>query len=357
MKNTYTMKTAKLTLIAAVAALAMVSCSDDEPLNVADSRHSIQFRPSMGNVTRAVETTNSNLSSINVAAFLGDKLFFPVLEFDKGADGVYSSNPDYFWPTDDSELSFQAYAPANPGGEVAIDATSQSMTGFEPAAQMADQVDFISAAAKGRRSTNEAAGVELQFAHRLSQIQVLAKTDNTTYTFKVSGVRIAEPISKGDFDFNSDAWTLGADKAVYETTYTEPVVLTPTAASVMGDARSAMLIPQQLTAWDITNDSTNTAKGAYLAVKLEVATAATGVTVYPYPSDPGCQWAAIPIDTDWQPGKTYIYTLDFTHGAGNVDPKDPKPGNPVLGGPIRFTVDVADWVTDNIDLPMSTSNE
>ncbi|MDE5608105.1 MAG: fimbrillin family protein [Muribaculaceae bacterium] len=351
------MKTASLTLLTAVAALAMVSCSEDEPLSVADSHHSIQFRPAMGNVSRAAETNNTNLAAINVAAYLNDQLYFPVLEFDKGADGVFSSSPDYYWPTDDSRLSFTAYAPVNPGGDVALDATSHVMTDFSPAASMGDQVDFITADATGYRSANEATGVELTFSHKLSQIEVLAKTDNENYTFKVSGVRIAQPVAKADYDFNADTWTLGTDKAVYEATYDTPVVLTSTAASVMGDGHSAMLIPQQLTAWDNVNDSTNTAKGAYLAVKLEVATAATGVTVYPFPSDADCQWAAIPIDTDWQPGKTYIYTLDFTHGGGYVDPHDPQPGKPVLGGPIRFTVDVADWVAENVDQTMSTSQK
>lgn len=351
------MKTVSLTLLTAFAALAMVSCSDDEPLSVAESQHAIRFRPAMGNVTRATETTNANLSAINVAAFLNNQLYFPVLEFDKGSDGVFTSTTEYYWPTDDSQLSFTAYAPANPGGDVAIDAGSKEMTGFSPAAAMADQVDFITAEATGYRSANEASGVELTFAHKLSQIKILAKTDNQTYTYKVTGVKIAQPVAKGDYDFTADTWTLGTDKAVYEETYTEPVELNSTPASVMGDGGSAMLIPQQLTAWDIANDSTNTAKGAYLAVKLEVATAATGVIVYPFPSEPDSQWAAIPVDTDWQPGKTYIYTLDFTHGAGNVDPQDPKPGTPVLGGPIRFTVDVADWVNDNIDLPMTTAQE
>ena len=351
------MKTATLTILSAVAALAMVSCSDDEPLSMAETRHSIQFRPAMGNVSRADEATNSNLSAIKVAAFLGDKLYFPELEFDKGSDGVFSSTPDYFWPTDDSRLSFKAYAPLNPGGDVTLTADSHVMTGFSPAASLADQVDFITADATGYRTANEATGVELTFDHRLSQIEVLAKTDNDTYTFKVSGVRIAQPVSSGDFDFNTDTWTLGTDKAVYESTFDTPVVLNSTPASVMGNGHSAMLIPQQLTEWDRENDSTNTAKGAYLAVKLEVATAATGVTVYPFPSDANCQWAAIPVDTDWQPGKTYIYTLDFTHGAGYVDPDDPQPGKPVLGGPIRFTVDVADWVTENVDKSMSASQE
>ncbi|MDE6278660.1 MAG: fimbrillin family protein, partial [Paramuribaculum sp.] len=137
-------------------------------------------------------------------------------------------------------------------------------------------------------------------------------------------------------------------------TFVLHVSLGPDSVSVMGNGGNAIILPQQLTAWDPQNDPSNSAKGAYLSIKLQIATAETGVQVYPFPSNGQCQWAAIPIDTNWEAGKKYIYTLDLTHGAGYVDPNDPIPGNPVLGGPIKFTVDVVDWVDTYVDLPAVT---
>lgn len=341
----------KTPLLLAMAALALVSCSQDEPVSVNEGR-AISFRPAMG--SRATEITNDNLSSINVTAFLGTQTFFGDLDFVK--DGTYFiSTPEYHWPGDDSELTFYAYAPSDPGATVTLTNSSKTMADFSPATSTADQVDFITATATGKKSLNEGTGVPLTFNHQLSQIEILAKADNAAYTFKISGMRIGQPVSKGSFDFDGPSWSLATDKTIYEESCDE-VTLTPDAVSVMGNGGNAILIPQQLTAWNVTSDAANANKGAYLSVKLQINTEA-GAQVYPFPSNTDCDWAAVPIDTDWQPGKKYIYTLDFSHGAGYVDPNDPEPGTPVLGGPIKCTVDVVEWVDQNVDVPMTTSDD
>ncbi len=348
-------------LMFAIAALALASCSQDEPVSVNKGRQ-IDFRPAMGTLSRGTEITNANLSDITVTALLGDQTLFKDITFSKNG-GFYTSSPEYYWPGDDSQLDFYAYAPAAPGGNITIDSQTKTMTDFSPAGDIADQVDFISSYATGKKSENEASGVELTFDHRLSQIEIQGKTDNDAYTFKVMGVRIGQPVSKGSFDFSTDAWTLSTastDRALYESTYndtitlgSEPVTLMAKVAAT-GASDNAMLIPQELTAWDPTADATNTANGAYLAVKLQIKTTETGAQVYPFPSDGNCIWAAVPIDNTWEAGKKYIYVLDFTHGAGYVDPHDPQPGTPILGGPIKFTVNVTDWVSETIDKDMKT---
>ena len=350
-------------LMLAIAALALASCSQDEPVSVNHGRQ-IDFRPVMGTLSRATETTNANLSDITVTALLGDQTLFKNVVFTKDA-GFYTSTPAYYWPGDDSQLDFYAYSPSQPGGTIAIDSNNKTLTDFSPAAEISDQVDFISSYATGKKSVNEASGVELTFDHRLAQIEVQGKTNNDAYTFKVMGVRIGEPVSKASFDFSTDAWTLSTastDRSIYESTYNdtitlgaEPVTLMATVAE-SGASDNAMLIPQELTAWDPTADASNTAKGAYLAVKLQIKTAETGAQVYPFPSDANCIWAAVPISNKWEAGKKYVYTLDFTHGAGYVDPHDPQPGTPILGGPIKFTVDVTGWENQSIDEDMTTYN-
>lgn len=346
MKKTYL-------LLAAIAPLLLASCSDDEELKSYNGS-AISFRPSMG--TRATETTNANLSEINVAAFLGDSPFFNTMTFSKGTDGYFTSTPEYNWPGDNSTLSFFAYAPASTGGTVTLDPDSKKLTGFSPSSNIADQIDFITASATGNKNENEATGVPLHFNHQLVQIQINAKTDNTAYTYKVTGIRIGQPISKGDFDFTDSSWTLGSDKAIYEDTYTSPVTLGSVPASIMGQGGALMLIPQQLTPWDPNSDAANTSKGAYISIRLQINTVA-GAQVYPFPSEGDCQWAAIPINTNWEAGKKYVYNLDLTHGAGNVDPNDPDPGKEVLGGPIDFTVDVESWIDASTDLPMNTGKD
>ncbi len=54
-------------------------------------------------------------------------------------------------------------------------------------------------------------------------------------------------------------------------------------------------------------------------------------------------WAAVPVGVNWEKGKKYIYTLDFSNGVGVQDPEDPRPGSAIIGGGIKFSVDVTSW--------------
>ncbi len=344
-------------LLFGLTAFSLASCTEEESVNI-DKGFPIEFRSAVG--TRAEEITNANLSEITVSAFLNNQDFFLQLPFKKdlkkGSEGYFSSDTEYYWPGDDSEISFYAYSPAAPGGTVTLNHDTKTLTDFSPATAIEDQVDFISTdEVIGKKTTNEASGVELTFNHRLSQIEVQAKADNPAYIFKISGVRIGQPLSKGSFDFTTNTWTLGADKDTYEETYSDQITLTADPVSIMGSEGNAMLIPQQLTAWQPDTDAADAQGGAYLSVRLQINTA-DGAQVFPFQN--GATWAAIPISTNWEPGKKYVYVLDFSHGGGNVDPKDPDPGEPILGGPIHFKVNVTSWASagDNTDIPMEIKN-
>lgn len=342
--------------VAATLGAGLTACSQEEPSVEVNQGKKIDFRTAVG--TRATETNNSNLKDFKAAAFLGDTPYFTNITYSKeDGSSFYTSVDDYYWPGDDSELSFVAYSPVDLSG-VTIDGNSKVVSNFTPSADIASQIDFVSAKATGKKSVNEAAGVPLDFNHNLAQIEVRGLTNNKNYSFKITGVRIGEPVASGSFNFDSDSWTLGNSKAIYESTYDTPLALGASAQSLMGSNGNAMLVPQQLTAWDVNGDAANAKAGAYLSVRLQInilnADGSEGLQIYPFPSDANCIWAAIPIDTNWEAGKKYIYTLDFTHGAGYVDPKDPKPGTPVLGGPIKFTVNVVDWVDAPQSLDMQT---
>lgn len=360
------MKTTRLLFIGAMA-LTLGACAEDEPEAVAtQAQEAIDFRPAMG--SRATETTNANLSSIYVTALgeTSENDLFANLEFKKGNAGFFESSPEYFWPGDDSELTFYAYAPSQDeiGADVTINETTKKMENFTVAEDISQQVDFITANATGKKSVNETSGVELDFAHQLSQIELRAKTDNTAYVYKVAGMRIGRPEFVGTFDFETSKWTLDDwhDTVVYESSC-DTVTLSSNPVSIMGASGNAMLLPQTLTAWSPKDDPDNVAREVYLSVLINI-TSADGMRVYPFPTDTkkdsnGNQrtyaWASIPLSGTWEAGKHYIYTLDFTNGAGYVDPDDPTPGKPVLGGPIKFTVDVDNWAQpDTINVPMTT---
>ena len=365
--------------LTALSVMALASCSNDEPVSVRQATNEeISFRPGMG--TRATETTNANLSKIYVTAFTEDStyashtdryasglstnLYFENAEFDKGADSFFTAaqGKRYDWLQDNQIIKFFSYSPSQ--DELGADVTAKegtsglTLVNFSVADTIPEQVDFITAYASGKKSENETTGVELTFDHRLSQIELRAKSESDTYTYKVKGARIGHVQYMGSFDFNTNEWTLDEwhDTQSYLTACDE-TTLTAEPVSLMGASGNAMLMPQKLTEWDYHGDPDNAARGAYLSVLVQVTRTDNGFQVYPFANETEITrnnvrqygWASIPLSGTWEPGKKYIYTLDFSNGGGHVDPDDPYPGNPVIGGEIKFTVKVNDWVDANAD--------
>lgn len=58
-------------------------------------------------------------------------------------------------------------------------------------------------------------------------------------------------------------------------------------------------------------------------------------------------WAAVPVGVNWERGKKYVYTLDFSNGVGVQDPEDPRPGAAIIGSGITFSVSVVGWDETN----------
>ena len=175
------------------------------------------------------------------------------------------------------------------------------------------------------------------------------------------------------------------------------------AASIMGQGGNAMVLPTKNGAWagednawiapkyQAENDDKNPKPWSadseegdmYFSILLRVTLKPEGnelntAQIYPYgnnttmnvvyiekeknstnivrqvssktPSDLGANnevvefgWAAVPVGVNWERGKKYIYTLDFTDGVGIQDPEDPKPGTPIIGDGIKFSVSVVGW--------------
>lgn len=352
-------------LFAAFTALTLASCAEDEPISVRSSDEAISFRSGMS--TRATETTNANLSSIYVTAFDGTNPYFENINFTKGSDSFFNSAAKYSWLENNDTIKFFSYSPGMDqlGADVTIPTgeANVQLENFSVPESIADQVDFITATASGTKKDNENTGVELTFDHRLSQIEIMAKSENPTYTIKVTGARIGRVEYLGTFDFATKEWTLDDwhDTAIYDTSCDE-ITLTEEPQSIMGTTGNAMLMPQTLTPWSPVNDPDNVARESYLSVLVQITRTDSGFQMYPFSNDTKTDasgnvrkyaWASIPLSGTWEQGKKYVYTLDFTYGAGNVDPDDPNPGEPVLGGDIKFTVDVNNWTEADSTIPMN----
>lgn len=312
------MKKKGLFVIAAASLLAVTSCSVDEVVggNVLSNNEINPTARIVGDVkdARAVETKITNLSKFTVNAFqTGDANYMNNVEYttsDNGSSWTTAAGK-FFWPVE-GDLHLYGYAPAAPGtsGTFKIDKDAQTLTDFVPFATAAAQQDFVYAKSTGNNATNGTTGVELNFQHALTEISVAAKNSNTAYTVKVTGVKLGNVKTKGTFTFPSIAngaasWTLSdaaEDVGSYETTWSTASVLT-SSVSTLDEANVAfMLLPQQL------EKSEKASEKAYLALKVNI-TMQGGKVIRD-------GWAYIGLNTNWEMGKHYTYTVDFSDGAG-----------------------------------------
>ena len=261
-----------------------------------------------------------------------------VLYANKG--GAWSTDAGkFFWPVE-GDLHFYAYAPEVPGaadapGTYEITSSSQKLANFSPCATAAEQKDFVYAYAKGNLTDNGTSGVDVDFKHALTEVSIAAKNDNSAYTVEVTGVKLGNIKSKGTFTFPAvggatpASWDLaGSGVANYETTWTTANKLSKTVSSLDASNVAFMLLPQQLA----TN--TKASAGNYIALKVKI-TMQGGEVLHN-------DWAYIGIDTNWEMGKHYTYTLDFTSGAGQTEA-----GKMIISGKdIKMNVQVDAWTEE-----------
>ena len=343
------MKKKGLLMMATACLLAATSCSEDQiaassPL----SGNEIGMTAIIGgdvNVGRAVETKITSLGKFTVNAFqAGEENYMKNVEYttsDNGSSWTTAAGK-FFWPVE-GDLHLYGYAPAEPGdsGTFKIDKDAQTLTDFVPFETAAAQQDFVYAKSTGNNATNGTTGVELNFQHALTEISVAAKNSNTAYTVKVTGVKLGNVKTKGTFTFPSTAnsatsWTLSnatADVGSYETTWSNATVLTSSVSTLDESNVAFMLLPQQL------EKSEKAYEKAYLALKVNI-TMQGGKVIHD-------GWAYIGLNTNWEMGKHYTYTLDFSDGAG----QDEEGNQLISGKEMVLKVKVTPWDAKAVDLP------
>lgn len=343
----------------ALASLVLAtSCSQDDLQTAKFSQNTINPNVELGGQpistfavakgkavkSRAVETTITNLGSFTMNAFQdGEANYMKDVKYTSTDGSVWNTDAGtFYWPVE-GNLHFYAYAPEQPGqaGTFKLDKDAQTLTDFVPNTAAADQKDFVYAKSTGNNKANGTTGIDIDFQHALSEVTIAAKNENTTYTVDVTGVKIGNVIKKGTFTFpsTSDAaatWTLSSDVSDvtdYTTTWTTPVTLGSNVSTLDATNVPFMILPQQL------SKATKASEKAYIAVKVKI----TLQGGYIQKDD----WVYVGIDTNWEMGKRYAYTLDFTSGAGQD-----KDGKQVISGTaINLNVDVTPWdeVAEDLD--------
>lgn len=356
-----------------ICAVAMVlaSCSNDEIVERAKG-NAISFRSVVGLNTRATEATVDNLKAINVTAYHGTELYLDNVEYKKDDTGFFNSANPYLWPAT-GELTFTVFSDNWTGTREFTSSTEQWMRNVTINEDIAKQEDMTYVTnVTGTKADNEKTGLELTLKHALVQVQINAKNKNGNYVYKVKGLRLNNVVINGDFDFKNEHWGAynGNDLRIktFEVTYDTPIDLTADAKPIMGTAGNAMVIPCSSSEWNgtlngqgsfevpLTADAqpqASTIEGGFFSVLVNIQTKA-GASVYPNKAG-GYAWVAIPVVYDWAAKQGYklIYTLDFSNGAGRVDPvdpgtdwdaaNDPAKAQPILGGAINLDVTVKAW--------------
>lgn len=392
-----------------VSAVLMASCSNSEVVEI-NRGNEITFNT---HVSRAADITTGNLNAFKVWAIwpsTGTNLIDGVVATKESGKSYFSLERAVFWANDVTQLNFWGVAPTTIDG-ISVTSASTSISDFKPDAKnLSAQKDLV-VAYKEQERTNTT-NVALNFYHALSQIEVLAKAGvddaKETKSVKIKGAWIMNVLPEGNLSMTGgkhtdDSWRPVFDwrakgtKTFYGKEFTNPVDLTHGLSYLLAseNANSNMLlVPQELDTWNIASDDkeTNPNKGAYLVFLCRVEATHDGA-LHEGASDPSVKveggkhthqmfpytgawnedqygYTCVPINTKWEPGKKYVYTLTFcgqTSGAGIYPPasdlkdlpgkkdgetelyiKEPvegkTAGDAVLDNPISFEVKVTDWI-------------
>ena len=356
---------------------AMTSCTEDEVVT-ADAGRPIEFHIDL--TSRTDHYTTDNLEKITVIAIPEGSYqpeFIDVFIKDSESSTFKSTTPHYWGKSYEffvlggefSETQAPFFMPKieaswgmEYGDEYYLNILDSSVSECQPvfdynegtngpklywvlASNAPDQRDLILATAKGSESDMDA-GVALQFEHLLSKITFKAFEENADATVKLNTTILNNIKTSGVYDINTKKWIVTSDHGGYLNTQacdakgSTAQTLTNEATEYLMD--HFMVIPQNATAWDAENDHENTGKGTYLSYKLNVTVG--GKQMIPYQTTEGKtrDTGYSPIGRNWEAGKQYVYTLDFTDGFGNTSPDDPEPAKPLLS-PVQFTCSVVDW--------------
>lgn len=302
--------------------LLLASCAQEEApaVHTDSSDRRIVFHTSLPELTTKATEIVTDLPHFFMTSFdetdttliVGDTLkgYFYNKKFEKesGSDKVVSDS--CIWPDPGKEsdkLHFFAYYPELKLGASLVNGTSVSgndktigynIEGFKVAPNIADQVDLVTAYATGSMADNLFSGINLNFRHQLSRIEIKVHGSHKSCDIEIAGVRIANVLMQGNFAFQTSnpdgAWTdVTKGKAEYIFCEGDAIVTVGSdTVSIMGSKikggydNCAMLIPSTYSSWDCTNDSTNSRNGMYLNVLLRIIdktnTTGKGSVQYPY---------------------------------------------------------------------------
>lgn len=304
-----------------VAAIALASCTQNEVMEVAESR-AIGFNTFVGNTTKAIMTDEA-FREFSVFGGYDDELmnvFGENKEGDNVGQSVTSTNgttwtysPTKYW-TPEKDYTFQAYSPSTANGEPS--AKGVNIKGFTADGQTDLLVSNVAS-----MNGSDADPISLTFRHILSLIQFKFSTTINGAEITISDLKVNGLPNTGDYTNagTNGTWAPTSGTGVYNLTVADKVTIKNAQTSTY-----AMILPQN------PKDLTVTFKvNATGSVLIQDAT----------------HTVKLP-DLLLTEGNQYTYTAEIT--AQNIDPENPleeivfgdptvNPWNPeTSGGNVSF---------------------
>lgn len=349
----------KAMYICAAAAMALTSCSNDETVEQAKN-NAISFRSVVELNSRAagLMTTDSlqKKGELYVTTFKEDgSILYDETKYTYSGS-QWTSNPYQYW-LNGKKLSFLLTYPQLEKWQAGATLTKDSKTVNVTAEDV--HTDFLVGYAEKQSEPASGTALQVDMKHAFSQIEVLAKNTNPNYVYKVKGVRFGHVLKtvKMNLETLDFEKTGNGDWAYLDIKFDTPFELDDTPRSLMGNDTIVILPPQkgQNYIWDGKSSAGSDTSGTFISVLINL-TAKAGAVIYPQKTDTDYPyaWACVPVDFNWESGKKYIYTLDFSRGAGQMGPDRfwgykgtytylGGTGYYILGEPMTFSVTVKDW--------------
>ena len=310
----------KKILFAAVAALAITGCSQNEEIEKAAKSAEIGFNAIVKNTTRAAVTNIKNLGNFKVHSYitgttfggsteLGTAYMNGVLfETEDNTTWTTSDTKTYYWPSETTKsVQFFAY-PSTLISDFSIPDTGTAgypSFNYTVDNEADEQGDLVVAYESNKTATSEgvnAGKLTLNFKHILSRINFAYIPGNTNLTYTVTAVKIADikgGTAKYTFSASNGAWdvTSGTSKEyTYTVTQSSNVVENKSYYMLGGEDASLMLFPQDVAKKVIT--VTYTSKDD------------DGVQVFS-----GDKTVTLPDNSKWEVGKNILYILTLPAGG------------------------------------------
>ena len=310
-----------------VAAMALASCTNEEVLNVADSRAISFDNAFVNNSTRAAINSASDLTGFYVFAGFDENTsnVYSNTYVEKQGDGKWKPEYEAYWQNGKT-YTFDAYAAnakidnAAIGEDGTLTFSNVSISGDNDILVAEELVEEVSVASVG--------AVPLTFSHTLSQVKFTFKTAIENVNFTITGVSFNKVVNTGSYA--KGLWTAASANQSYS----------------FGDISGA-----------VTNDAERGAKSTKTLIILPQLLGENQTVTFTLKAEGALALAERTLTAklptiDLTEGYSYNFVATLT--IDNI--KNPDPEHPEDFKPIEFTVPedggIGDWTpaSDNQDL-------